>query len=154
MSIEFLMVLICIFILIIIITDGFIIVDNIKQNKIKEVKEKHEFNVEISKLILEGKLVEKSNEIIDSLIREYVDIYQVMVLSMNELQYISAEEQDKLQKYIIYKVFHSLSLDVKDVISLAYNTNTDKELEEVVSIRTKMFLLNYIVEFNKEIGEE
>ena len=154
MSIEFLIVLISIFILIVIITDGFIIVDKFKQNKIKEVREKHEFNVEISKLILEDKLVEKSNEIIDSLIKEYIDIYQVMVLSMNELQYINAEEQDKLQKYIIYKVFHSLSLDVRDVISLAYNTNTDKELEEVVSIRTKMFLLNYIVEFNKEIDGE
>jgi len=153
MSIGFLMVLISIFMLIVAITDGFIIVDKFKQNKIKEV-EKHKFNVEISKLILEGKLVEKSNEIIDSLIKEYVDIYQVMVLSTNELQYINAEEQDKLQKYIIYKVFHSLSLDVKDVISLAYNTNTDKELEEVVSIRTKMFLLNYIVEFNKEIDGE
>lgn len=153
MSIGFLMVLISIFMLIVAITDGFIIVDKFKQNKIKEI-EKHKFNVEISKLILEGKLVEKSNEIIDSLIKEYVDIYQVMVLSTNELQYINAEEQDKLQKYIIYKVFHSLSLDVKDVISLAYNTNTDKELEEVVSIRTKMFLLNYIVEFNKEIDGE
>lgn len=148
------LILVSIFILIVMITDGFIIFDKFKQNKIKEIEEKHEFNVEVSKLILEGKLVEKSNEIIDSLIREYTDIYQVMVLSMNELQYITAEEQDKLQKYIIYKVFHSLSPNVRDVISLAYNTNTDKEIEEVVSTRTKMYLLNYIVEFNKEIGEE
>ena len=149
-----LIVLLSIFILIVLITDGFILVDKVKKNKIEEIQETHNVNVEVAKLILEGKLVERVNEVIDSLIREHVDVYQVMVLSMNELQYISAEEQDKLQKYIIYKVVHNISPDVRDIISLAYNVTNDKELEEVVSVRVKMYLLNYIVEYNKEIGEE
>ena len=48
-------------------------------------------------------------------------MYQVMVLSTNEAkaQYISAEEQDKMQQYVIHMTIKDISPELKKIIGVS-----------------------------------
>lgn len=116
---------------------------------------REEINVELATLLLGDNFVGKVNKLIDSLIQEQVEIYQVMILARDmSIHYIKAEDQDKMTKYIIYSVMKNISPELRELISLVYNTETDKDLENVISIRTKLFLINFITNYNKEFDDE
>ena len=123
--------------------------------KPKNVEVKRSIDVNVCNLLMQDKIVDKINNVIDSMIKDQAEVYQLMVLSTNELlaQYINSEEQDKMQHYLIYVVKKHISPEVKDLLSLVYNINTDKDLEDLISLRVKLYLINFVVEYNKSIEE-
>jgi len=118
-------------------------------------KNREQINVELATLLLGDNFVGKVNRLIDSLIQEQVEIYQVMILARDmSIHYIKAEDQDKMTKYIMYSVMKNISPELRELIGLVYNTETDKDLENVINIRTKLFLINFITNYNKEFDDE
>ena len=134
--------------------DFYFLMKNIKKER-DEKENKREIDVQLATLLLGDNFVGKVNSLIDSLIQEQVEIYQVMILARDmSIHYIKAEEQDKMTKYIIYSVMKNISPELKQLISLIYDTKTDKDLENVIGIRTKLFLINFITNYNKEFDDE
>ena len=132
--------------------DFYFLMKNFKKENNKNIEQ---INVELATLLLGDNFVGKVNRLIDSLIQEQVEIYQVMILARDmSIHYIKAEEQDKMTKYIMYSVMKNISPELRELISLVYNTETDKDLENVINIRTKLFLINFITNYNKEFDDE
>lgn len=132
------------------ITTGVVIGTN-KQKK--SIVEKKTIDISACNLLLQDKIVDKINNVLDSVIKDQAEIYQLMVLSTNETtaQYLNSEEQDKMQKYLIHVVYNNISDEMKQLLSLIYNTDDDKRLKDLVSLRVKIYLINFIVEYNRNI---
>lgn len=128
---------------------------------IKQTYKKHpeltkkSIDTDLLDLMLTDNFVSKVNMLIDSIIKEHAEIYQVMVLSTNEdkAQYITTEQQDEMQKYVLHMTLKNLSPELRSIMGLVYDINDAKDLRDVVSIRVKLYLINFIVEYNKEFTE-
>lgn len=127
----------------------------IKNHNNPEVEKHDSINAELVSLMLQDNFVAKVNLLIDSIIREHAEVYQVMVLSVNEdkAQYITTEEQDKMQEYVIHMTLKNISPELMSIIKLVYNIDEAKDLKDLISIRTKMYLINFIVEYNADVTE-
>ena len=58
-----------------------------------------------------------------------------------------------MQKYVSHMVVESISPELKKLIGLVYNVSTAEDLKNVINLRTKLFLINYIVQYNADIEE-
>lgn len=116
---------------------------------------KESLDTNLASIVLQDNFVAKVNQLIDSIIKEYAEIYQVMVLSTNEdkAQYITTEQQDEMQKYVIHMTMKNISPEVRSIIKLVYNIDDPKEFRDMISIRVKLYLINFIIEYNKEFTE-
>lgn len=127
------------------------LIDSYKKEKETELRT---FNAEAARILLLDNFVDRVNSIIDSLIKEQVDIYQVLILSTaDDLHYIKAEDQEKMCNYVIYRVKNNISPELRDLIGLVYNVKNDDDLESVISTRAKLYLINFIVDYNQEFTE-
>lgn len=116
---------------------------------------KQSIDTDLVKLMLSDNFVGKVNLLIDSIIKEHAEIYQVMILSTSEdkAQYITSEQQDEMQKYVLYMTLKNLSPELKSIMRLVYNIDDATDLKDIVSLRVKLYLINFIIEYNKEFTE-
>lgn len=132
------------------------LVITIKQNykKFPEIISKP-IDTNLVDLMLTDNFVGKVNALIDSIIKEHADIYQVMVLSVNEdkAQYITSEQQDEMQKYVIHMTLKNLSPELKSIMELVYNIDDPTDLRDIISLRVKLYLINFVVEYNQDLTE-
>lgn len=133
-------------------------------NIVITLKETYKKHPEITKQAIDTSLVElmlsdnfvgKVNLLLDSIIKEHAEIYQVMVLSMNEdkAQYITSEQQDEMQKYVLHMTLKNLSPELRSIMKLVYNIDSAADLKDIVSLRVKLYLINFVIEYNKEFTE-
>jgi uncharacterized protein YbcI len=104
-------------------------------------------------ILLEDKSIEKINSVIDSYIDEIANTYILMILATDDRQYINTEEQEKMLKYIRYTSLKNLSQDMKDLIGIVYKVESNKDIEEYINLKCKVYMINFIVDFNKEIDQ-
>lgn len=116
---------------------------------------KESIDTDLANMMLQDNFVEKVNLLIDSVIKEHAEVYQVMVLSTNEdkAQYITTEQQDEMQKYVLHMTMKNISPELRSIIKLVYNIDDPKDFRDMISIRVKLYLINFIVEYNKEFTE-
>ena len=132
----------------------FSILDYKKEKDERNSIPKNNVNPEILDLLMTDKFLEKVNALIDSLIQQYTDVYQVMILSTaTDIEFIKTKEQEEMQKYVSHMVVESISPELKKLIGLVYNVSTAEDLKNVINLRTKLFLINYIVQYNADIEE-
>lgn len=109
-------------------------------------------NVEVMKILLEDKSVEKINTVLDDMIREVAGVYQIFALStMENNQYINSEEQEKMERYIETVVTRNIHGELENLLKLIYRINSKEDLEQLVSTRTKIFMINFVINYNKDI---
>ena len=109
-------------------------------------------NVEVMKILLEDKSVEKINSVLDSMIKEVAGVYQIFALStMENNQYINSEEQEKMERYIEAVVSRNIHGELENLLKLIYRINSKEDLEQMVSTRTKIFMINFVINYNKDI---
>ena len=58
-----------------------------------------------------------------------------------------------MQKYVLHMTLKNLSPEIRSIIKLVYNIDDPKDLRDVVSMRVKLYLINFIIEYNKEFTE-
>lgn len=116
---------------------------------------KRSIDTSLVELMLSDNFVGKVNLLIDSIIKEHAEIYQVMVLSLNEdkAQYITSEQQDEMQKYVLHMTLKNLSPELRSIMKLVYNIDDANDLRDIVSLRVKLYLINFVIEYNKEFTE-
>lgn len=154
MNLQFFYFLIILVVAIIGLIIFFSILDYKKEKDERNSIPKDNVNPEILDLLMTDKFLEKVNALIDSLIQQYTDVYQVMILSTaTDIEFIKTKEQEEMQKYVSHMVVESISPELKKLIGLVYNVSTAEDLKNVINLRTKLFLINYIVQYNADIEE-
>ena len=154
MNLQFFYFLIILVVAIIGLIIFFSILDYKKEKDERNSIPKNNVNPEILDLLMTDKFLEKVNALIDSLIQQYTDVYQVMILSTaTDIEFIKTKEQEEMQKYVSHMVVESISPELKKLIGLVYNVSTAEDLKNVINLRTKLFLINYIVQYNADIEE-
>ena len=124
------------------------------KNQKEKITSNNTLNTEVAEILLKDNILEKINTIIDSLVQQYTDVYNIMVISnTTQIEYINAKEQENMEKYVTHMVLTSISPDLKNLMGLVYNVQTAEDLKNVVSLRVKMFLINYLVQYNNDIEE-
>ena len=105
------------------------------------------------KFMLEDKYIERVNGLISEIIKEYTDLYQIMILSVKNIDFIDSVEQDKLQKYVSHMVYSNISnsAEFKKLISLVYDISTEDKFKEFINTKVKIYLINFIIEYNSDI---
>lgn len=126
------------------------------KNKNKEVI--HEDNdidkLELAKLLLSTEnCVEKIDNILDIKIKAAADMYNILILSTDENQYINTTQIDEMSNYIEETVFRNFTTSMRIITGLIYDVSTDKKIKDIIKVRTKIYMINFVMEYNKLIDE-
>jgi hypothetical protein len=70
---------------------------------------------------------------------------------MENNQYINSEEQEKMERYIEAVVSRNIHGELENLLKLIYRINSKEDLEQLVSTRTKIFMINFVINYNKDI---
>lgn len=127
------------------------IYEDIKKNR--NEKNKTELaepdNIEKINILLQDKSIDKINELLDKLISDAADKYTILVLVNDVNNYINQEQIKEMTQYITIMVSKNMTTSVKSVLKLIYNIDTDKDLNDVLDLRIKLFMIGYVTKYNK-----
>ena len=98
--------------------------------------------------LLQDNVHDKIYALIDSLIDDALDNYQILELSKNEAQYINEQESTKMEAYINQSLEKNMSEDMIRLIGLIYDIQYPGEEMDIVRVRIKLKLINFISEYN------
>jgi hypothetical protein len=129
---------------------------NISTKKNKE--EIHEDNdigkLELARLLLSTEnCVEKIDNILDIKIKAAADMYNILILSTDENQYINTTQIDEMSNYIEETVFRNFTTSMRIITGLIYDVSSDKKIKDIIKVRTKIYMINFVMEYNKLIDE-
>lgn len=83
--------------------------------------------------------------ILDKIIQDEFQRYEIMELAHKENLYITSNIQNKMITTIFTKVYKSLSNDLFDKFSIIYKK---EYIEDLIAQKVQMVVLNYTIEIN------
>lgn len=125
-----------------------------KKNK-EEIHEDNDIDkLELARLLLSTEnCVEKIDNILDIKIKAAADMYNILILSTDENQYINTTQIDEMSNYIEETVFRNFTTSMRIITGLIYDVSTDKKIKDIIKVRTKIYMINFVMEYNKLIDE-
>ena len=115
---------------------------------IKETKQtKSQWEFEDMRLFKEYDVFHNVNSAIDQFIMNYIEIYQRMT-PPDEVNYITSEATKDMRKYVLASIKKYMSHDFIQMIKLCYRINNEKDLDDLIALRTDIILLE-ILKINK-----
>jgi len=139
----------------------FIIFKSIEFNKFKKETKLHwatsskkEYNERLVELILSSdniNLVDSVNRLIDNLIKEAGNLYMIFNINHDKDKYITEKETEIITKYIYGMVMKNMTKDIRHIISLVYNIDTEDQLKEIINLRIKLYMINLLVNNHKPV---
>lgn len=122
---------------------------NAKKKKV--IVDKKQNNEKIKILLSEKNIIEKINEIIDSLISNASSNYKILTIKDDKTEgYITPDMEKEMSDYIFQTVKNNMTEDIKDIISLIYVIDTEKKLDSLLLLRIKFYMINQIISNNIE----
>ena len=112
----------------------------------KSINNKKE--LELLKMNFEFEPKDDDFEILDRLIQENLATYRVLKLENIEKLYITEEIQRKMFEYILRETMYQISPVYMQKLSYLYNKD---ELDDIISQKINMAILDYTVEVNSNI---
>lgn len=101
--------------------------------------------------ILRNDYLAKVNKLMDDIITQAADIYQIMQLSQSSTEYINQEEADRMEKYIYGTVKNNMTEYVRNAIESIYVINSEEDLDKVLNLRIKLYMINFLRQYNDVI---
>jgi hypothetical protein len=125
-----------------------------KKNK-EEIHEDNDIDkLELARLLLStDNCVEKIDNILDIKIKAAADMYNILILSTDENQYINTTQIDEMSNYIEETVFRNFTSSMRIITGLIYDVSSDKKIKDIIKVRTKIYMINFVMEYNKLIDE-
>lgn len=125
-----------------------------KKNK-EEIHEDNDIDkLELARLLLSTEnCVEKIDNILDIKIKAAADMYNILILSTDENQYINTTQIDEMSNYIEETVFRNFTSSMRIITGLIYDVSSDKKIKDIIKVRTKIYMINFVMEYNKLIDE-
>lgn len=139
-------------IIIIILLSLSLIIETIKIIPKKETNViKSNIDTELIKYVLdEDNILDKINNLIDTMIKDAIELYSIFN-TFNEETYINNEMAEELSNYCLGMVKNKLTDTMKNTIGIVYDISTEKKLDDVIKLRIKLHIINYMVEQNQPI---
>ena len=100
------------------------------------------------RILLEDKAVDKIDEVLDNFIHNAAGIYQILALPIENKEYLRQEDIDKMTGYISTMVLKNMTPEVVSLLSLTHVFDSAEDLSELINLRTKLYVLNFVVSYN------
>ena len=98
-----------------------------------------------------GKAVDDINELIDKFITDAANIYIIMELGKDTgINYLNSAGINTMTTYIYGTVIRNMSDRVVDTIKLIYNVKNKEDLDNILNIRIKLYMINFTIDYNKQ----
>jgi uncharacterized membrane protein required for colicin V production len=106
-------------------------------------------NTEHLKMLLEDKSIEKINAVLDNLISTSAKTYMILNVTIEgKEKYITTEESEEMMTYIKASVLKNMTRDVRDLLGMIYKVDTDKDLNDLLTLKIKLYVLATMVNNN------
>lgn len=106
------------------------------------------------KILLEDNCVDKINSCIDQFIENAANMYTLLKLSQDPNHYITEDMKNEMSNYILASVKKNMTEDVLSLLSMIFVINSDKDIEDYLNIRIKLYILTFMVNYNQLQSDE
>lgn len=117
----------------------------------KSTNKSDDVNIDTIRLLFEKNSIETIDSILDSMITDSANYYKTLVLSQDETQYITPEEIDKMSLYIFGMTMKRMSDNVINCLKLSHKIESQKDLEELIQFRIKLYMIVFASEYNRPL---
>lgn len=126
----------------------YIIKPNIKNNK-----KENNVSVDRLKLLLDQdkSIVERVDLLIDEIIKKAADTYMILNVNFNKEKYINSKESEEMINYISSMVKLNMTPEIRELIGLVRVINSEKDLDDYLNLKIKIYVLAVIVNVNKPL---
>ncbi len=122
-----------------------------KKNKKIENKDTKDSSKEIDIILQSDDIVNKVNKLIDDLIENASNIYTILTIdSSDDGKYINSTASDLMAEYIFQTIKKNMTFSIFNTIKLVYVINDEKDLDNLLKLRIKLFMINIIINNNIE----
>lgn len=122
-----------------------------KENKKIENKDTKDSSKEIDIILQSDDIVNKVNKLIDDLIENASNIYTILTIdSSDDGKYINSTASDLMAEYIFQTIKKNMTFSIFNTIKLVYVINDEKDLDNLLKLRIKLFMINIIINNNIE----
>ena len=104
-------------------------------------------SIDTIKLVLEKNSFDNVNILIDTIIKDAIDMYNILN-GVNDETYINTKMTEEMASYVYGMTVKKMTPAVKGAIGLFYKIDTDDELEDLLKLRIKLHLINEIYQQN------
>ncbi len=99
------------------------------------------------KLVLEKNSFDNVNILIDTIIKDAIDMYNILN-GVSDETYINTKMTEEMASYVYGMTVKKMTPAVKGAIGLFYKIDTEDELEDLLKLRIKLHLINEIYQQN------
>ena len=100
------------------------------------------------KILLEDNAVDRIDEVLDKFIINAANIYQVLEIAKTKKEFLNSEDIERMISYISTMVLKNMTPETISLLSITHVINNNKDLIDLIQLRTKLYVLNFSIEFN------
>ena len=119
-----------------------------KLSKRNSDKKENEVNLDRIKILLEDRAVDKIDEVLDTYINNAASIYQVLEIAKTQKEFLNSEDIERMISYISTMVIKNMTPETVSLLSITHVINSQKDLIDLINLRTKLYVLNFSIGFN------
>ena len=117
-------------------------------NKNKQVNNNGVVDLNRVKILLENNAVDRIDEVLDKYIINAANIYQVLEIAKTQKEFLNSEDIERMISYISTMVLKNMTPETISLLSITHVINNNKDLIDLIQLRTKLYVLNFSIEFN------
>ena len=117
-------------------------------NKNKQVDDRGVVDIDRIKILLENNAVDRIDEVLDKYIINAANIYQVLEIAKTQKEFLNSEDIERMISYISTMVLKNMTPETISLLSITHVINNNKDLIDLIQLRTKLYVLNFSIEFN------
>ena len=147
---DMILIIICIMVLSWLITCTIIVYFITKKFSTRVIDKKENDKVELDrvKILLEDNAVDRIDEVLDTYITNAANIYQVMEIAKSQKEFLTNDDIERMISYISTMVLKNMTPESVSLLSITHVINSQKDLLDLISLRTKLYVLNFSIGFN------
>ena len=127
---------------------SYILTAKFNGNNRVEKENNNEIDLDRIKILLEDRAVDRIDEVLDTYIRNAASIYQVLEIAKTQKEFLNSDDIERMISYISTMVLKNMTAETVSLLSITHIINSQKDIIDLVNLRTKLYVLNFSIEFN------
>lgn len=117
---------------------------------LKQSKQQQDQDVDLErvKILLQDNAVNKIDEVLDTYINNAASIYQVLEIAKSQKEYLNNDDIERMISYVSTMVLKNMTPESISLLSLTHVFNDNNDIIDLIKLRTKLYVLNFSIEFN------
>lgn len=110
-----------------------------------------ELKLKERKLLYKHMTTEKDFDLLDTLILEAIQEYQIFKLETDKYAYVTPKIQKDMFEYVVRKVLYRISPTYREQLEFMYNM---ENFNEILTNKINMAIIDFSIQFNSNINSE